>query len=169
MKLLQETFHFLLIPTLPLNKTDLNLLAYLEMCNKNTLIIMGFKFLIKDKIFQVPIKLKVVYSIGKCFFFANKTHYLVTVNIVNKGITPTYLQTSIFTKQQALFLSIRCIRYILFLSTQLIRPFYKACAPVRLCLPVTQESTKSLKALLVLHAKTFELTKPSIMQVIILK
>ena len=50
-----------------------------------------------------------------------------------------------------------------------IRPFYKARAPVRLCLPVTQESTKSLKALLVLHAKTFELTKPSIMQVIILK
>ena len=51
----------------------------------------------------------------------------------------------------------------------LIRPFYKARAPVRLRLPVTQESTKSLKALLVLHAKTFELTKPSIMQVIILK
>ena len=51
----------------------------------------------------------------------------------------------------------------------LIRPFYNARAPVRLCLPVTQESTKSLKALLVLHAKTFELTKPSIMQVIILK
>ena len=50
-----------------------------------------------------------------------------------------------------------------------IRPFYKARAPVRLRLPVTQESTKSLKALLVLHAKTFELTKPSIMQVIILK
>ena len=50
-----------------------------------------------------------------------------------------------------------------------IRPFYKARAPVRLCLPVTQESTKSLKALLVLHAKTFELSKPSIMQVIILK
>ena len=49
-----------------------------------------------------------------------------------------------------------------------IRPFYKARAPVRLRLPVTQESTKSLKALLVLHAKTFELTKPS-MQVIILK
>ena len=49
------------------------------------------------------------------------------------------------------------------------RPFYKARAPVRLRLPVTQESTKSLKALLVLHAKTFELTKPSIMQVIILK
>ena len=39
-----------------------------------------------------------------------------------------------------------------------IRPFYKARAPVRLRLPVTQESTKSLKALLVLHAKTFELT-----------
>ena len=51
----------------------------------------------------------------------------------------------------------------------LIRPFYKARAPVRLRLPVTQESTKSLKALLVLHAKTFELTKPSIMQVVILK
>ena len=51
----------------------------------------------------------------------------------------------------------------------LIRPFYKARAPVRLRLPVTQESTKSLKALLVLHANTFELTKPSIMQVIILK
>ena len=50
-----------------------------------------------------------------------------------------------------------------------IRPFYKARAPMRLRLPVTQESTKSLKALLVLHAKTFELTKPSIMQVIILK
>ena len=50
-----------------------------------------------------------------------------------------------------------------------IRPFYKARAPVRLRLPVTQESTKSLKALLVLHAKTFELTKSSIMQVIILK
>ena len=50
-----------------------------------------------------------------------------------------------------------------------IRPFYKARAPVRLRLPVTQESTKSLKALLVLHANTFELTKPSIMQVIILK
>ena len=48
-----------------------------------------------------------------------------------------------------------------------IRPFYKARAPVRLRLPVTQESTKSLKTLLVLHAKT--LTKPSIMQVIILK
>ena len=41
--------------------------------------------------------------------------------------------------------------------------------PVRLRLPVTQESTKSLKALLVLHAKTFELTKLSIMQMIILK
>ena len=51
----------------------------------------------------------------------------------------------------------------------IIRPFYKARAPMRLRLPVTQESTKSLKALLVLHAKTFELTKPSIMQVIILK
>ena len=51
----------------------------------------------------------------------------------------------------------------------LIRPFYKARAPVRLRLPVTQESTKSLKTLLVLHAKIFELTKPSIMQVIILK
>ena len=50
-----------------------------------------------------------------------------------------------------------------------IRPFYKARAPVRLRLPVTQESTKSLKALLVLHANTFELTKPSIMQVIISK
>ena len=50
-----------------------------------------------------------------------------------------------------------------------IRPFYKARAPVRLRLPVTQESTKSLKALLVLHANTLELTKPSIMQVIILK
>ena len=50
-----------------------------------------------------------------------------------------------------------------------IRPFYKARAPVRLRLPVTQESTKSLKALLVLHAKTLELTKRSIMQVIILK
>ena len=50
-----------------------------------------------------------------------------------------------------------------------VRPFYKARAPVRLRLPVTQESTKSLKALLVLHGKTFELTKPSIMQVIILK
>ena len=50
-----------------------------------------------------------------------------------------------------------------------IHPFYKARAPVRLRLPVTQESTKSLKALLVLHANTFELTKPSIMQVIILK
>ena len=33
----------------------------------------------------------------------------------------------------------------------------------------TQEWTKSLKALLVLHAKTFEMTKPSIMQVISLK
>ena len=42
-----------------------------------------------------------------------------------------------------------------------IRPFYKARAPLRLRLPVTQESTKSLKTLLVLHAKTFELTKPS--------
>ena len=50
-----------------------------------------------------------------------------------------------------------------------IRPFYKARAPVPLRLPVTQESTKSFKALLVLHANTFELTKPSIMQVIILK
>ena len=54
-------------------------------------------------------------------------------------------------------------------TMNLIRPFYKARASVRLRLPVTQESTKSLKALLVLHAKTFELTKPSIMQVIILK
>ena len=34
-------------------------------------------------------------------------------------------------------------------------------------LPVTQESTKSLKTLLVLHAKTFEMTNPSIMRVII--
>ena len=53
-----------------------------------------------------------------------------------------------------------------------IRPFYKARAPVRLRLPVTQESTKSLKTLLVLRAKTFELTeitKPCIMEVIILK
>ena len=58
---------------------------------------------------------------------------------------------------------------ILTLILILIRPFYKARAPVRLRLPVTQESTKSLKALLVLHANTFELTKPSIMQVIILK
>ena len=31
-----------------------------------------------------------------------------------------------------------------------------------------QESTESLKTLLVLHIKTFEMTKPSIMQVIIL-
>ena len=54
-------------------------------------------------------------------------------------------------------------------SYVLIRPFYKARAPVRLRLPVTQESTKSLNALLVLHANTFALTKPSIMQVIILK
>ena len=50
-----------------------------------------------------------------------------------------------------------------------IRPFYKVRTPVRLRLPVTQASTKSLRTLLVLHAKTFELTKPSIMQVIILK
>ena len=53
--------------------------------------------------------------------------------------------------------------------SMVIRPFYKARAPVRLRWPVTQESTKSLKALLVLHAKAFELTKLSIMQVIILK
>ena len=57
----------------------------------------------------------------------------------------------------------------IFGAVSTIRPFYKARAPVRLRLPVTQESTKSLKALLVLHANTFELTKPSIMQVIILK
>ena len=50
-----------------------------------------------------------------------------------------------------------------------ILPFYKVHAPARLRLPVMQESTKSLKTLLVLHAKTFEITKPSIMQVIILK
>ena len=40
-----------------------------------------------------------------------------------------------------------------------IRPFHKRRAPVRLCLPVTQKTTKSLKTLLVSHAKTFEMTK----------
>ena len=40
---------------------------------------------------------------------------------------------------------------------------------VRLRLPVAQESTKSLKTLLVLHAKRFEMTKPSTLQVIVLK
>ena len=54
----------------------------------------------------------------------------------------------------------------------LILPLYKRHAPVLLHLPVTQESTKSLKTLFVLHTKMFEMTKPSIrspMQVIIFK
>ena len=48
-------------------------------------------------------------------------------------------------------------------------PFYKLCAPVWLRLPVTQELTQSLKTLLVLHAKAFEVTEPSVMQVMLLK
>ena len=41
----------------------------------------------------------------------------------------------------------------------LILPFYKTRARVRLPLPVKQESAKSLKRLLVLNAKTFEMSK----------
>ena len=44
-----------------------------------------------------------------------------------------------------------------------ILPFYKTRASVRLRLPVAQKSTKSLKKLWVLHAKTFEMTIISIM------
>ena len=41
----------------------------------------------------------------------------------------------------------------------LTRPFHKTRAPVQLRLPVTQKTTKSLKTLLVSHAKTFKMTK----------
>ena len=43
--------------------------------------------------------------------------------------------------------------------SSVMHPFHKTCAPVRLRLPVIQKSTKSLKTLLVSHAKTFERTK----------
>ena len=46
------------------------------------------------------------------------------------------------------------------ICSDLVLPFYKVCASVRLRLAVAQESTKSLKTLLVLRAKTFERTKP---------
>ena len=38
-------------------------------------------------------------------------------------------------------------------------PVSQNARPVRLRLPVTQKTTKSLKTLLVSHAKTFEMTK----------
>ena len=48
-------------------------------------------------------------------------------------------------------------------------PVLQNARPVRLHLPVTQESTKSLKTLLGLHANRFEMAKSSIVQVIISK
>ena len=45
------------------------------------------------------------------------------------------------------------------LNIPLNSPVSQNARPVRLCLPVTPKTTKTLKTLLVSHAKTFEMTK----------